>query len=247
MDDPKRSFRPELETSSLDEFRVTGEVDIRTVLRRLRDEGSPIGLFVDSPSSVTSQVIEIEPSFLDLEIGLDDGFSTGNRGWQRVITADEILCVAFVDGVKVQFRGRHEVVHVSGEQRLRMPLPSHIYRIQRREGYRVRPLHDDPVTCLVSLPEGSHKLDVLDFSVVGLALHFPRRLSPPSVGALLRDVRLRLPGPRILPCTLSVRRIAPHPGEEGFQVGCAYERLPPETARAVQRLVREVEQARRVR
>jgi c-di-GMP-binding flagellar brake protein YcgR len=241
--DELQKFRPEPETTKLDRFRITGTSEIRTVLRRISDEGCPVGLFVDSPSFVTSRVLAVEQDHLDMEV--DDGSSPYPRSWERVATADELVCVAFVDSVKVQFRTVGSLVESHGEKRLRLGLPQRVFRMQRREGYRVRPTREDPIWCVI--PQmGARPYEVLDLSVVGIALRLPMAETPPLLGTELRDAKLRMPGPRVLPCGLTVRRVVTGTPEFGHRLGCSLEGLTPDASRALQRLVMDIERAHRM-
>jgi c-di-GMP-binding flagellar brake protein YcgR len=116
--------------------------------------------------------------------------------------------------------------------------------MQRREGYRVRPTREEPIWCVI--PQLSARpYEVLDLSVVGVAVRVPPAETPPLVEAALRDVKLRMPGPRVLPCALVVRRVVSGTPDFGHRVGCSLEGLTPDGSRALQRLVMDIERAQR--
>lgn len=164
------------------------------------------------------------------------------RDRQDLVDEEALTGVALVDEVKVQLEAApRDLVARRGHLRLRLERPRVAHRIQRREGYRVRPLDGDPGVCHIRAEPGGRlvAVPVLDASVVGVALAFPLDQRPPPIGATLERCQLRLVAHQLVPCDLIVRRH--QRGERAIRVGCRLVPLSLAAEQCLQRTIMEIE------
>ncbi|MEQ1507240.1 MAG: PilZ domain-containing protein [Myxococcota bacterium] len=262
-------FRPEPDPAALASFRVPPE-DTRVHLQALIDRGLPLWVFPTTRAEdefVVSQLLAGEPGTdrtdrtdggeLLLEVGPDSR-------WDAMLAEPEVVIVAFVDQVKIQLAARPRVPldrsglaspaaalvdRGGGDRGWRLGWSGALYRIQRRDGFRIRPAEDDPVWCHVPVSGGRTAFRVIDVSVVGVALAFPVGTARPDLGTRIVGCRLQLPGtgagPQLLPCDLVVRQVADRPepglGAPVYRVGCAFEPMTLDLGRVVQRAMMDLE------
>jgi hypothetical protein len=225
---------PETDPALLAPYQVDGSSAVDTLIRSLIRRRTVVTLFGDTDPFST--VLEsYDGSTLDVAI---------SRSRQDAIESERLVAVSLVDDVKIQLSVRpRELVVVGGELRLRLERPSTVHRVQRRDGFRVKPRAGDPGLCHVRTEGGKVlRLPVLDVSVVGVALAVPRNHLVPAVGARLSRCQLHIVEDRLIPCDLVVRRHAVEP--QATRIGCQIEPLSVAAAQSLQRTVMEIELTR---
>ncbi|MCA3211956.1 MAG: flagellar brake protein [Burkholderiaceae bacterium] len=244
---------PEPDSPDLEPFMVYSRVEILAMLRQLGERGNLITCYFDQHDGFAVTVLlavnqEFEEAIFDLP--------GDTAALQRLLAADELVFVAFVGQIKLQFRARKaETTHHEGKPAIRVRLPREVLRLQRRDSFRVRTPIAKPATCLVPHPVGTtrndgprtyEQLKVLDLSVGGVALlTYPERFAL-TAGQALRDCYLDLPGIGQLAISLTVRHVDVVPdNEHARRCGCELVRLPPQARLMLQRYVNRVEAEQR--
>ena len=165
---------------------------------------------------------------------------------QRAIDYGRLVCVTKHHNIDIKFtctalkRARYQ-----GAQALAAPLPESLYRLQRREFFRVTMPSANPVYCQIPQPEGEPlALPVADLSVGGVGLLDRGG----SLGAQLREVMpdctMELPGFGTLATGLEVRNIVELPKKDGAsrrRIGCAFTGLNMEQSVLLQRYINQVQ------
>ena len=109
---------------------------------------------------------------------------------QTLLECDEATVVGYLDSVKLQF-DVHDLVLVHGNARAcsNCPSPREMYRFQRRNAFRVRPLdaHQRRWRACATrrCPRCELALRVLDVSIGGCALFLPDDVPPMDAGMLI--------------------------------------------------------------
>lgn len=178
-------------------------------------------------------------------------FEAPERGAELLglMAATELSAIASVEEVKVQF-DVHGATLVRGEgwSVIEAPLPDRIYRLQRRETFRMRAL---PGTTAVEFrhpawPEMRLALRVLDLSVQGCALLLPDDVPTIDAGVEIGGASLRLDALTRLDIRLRVLHLTSiRPGAAGVRIGCALEGLSPQIAHALQRWIDRLQRRHR--
>ncbi len=242
----QQQFTPETDPEQLHPFRVEGKIAIQALLRDLITRRALIALYAagNLQEFVVSQVLAYDDRHLDLD------FVTDSARRASILHAPRVIVIGSLDTIKVQFDVTDlAAVDTPKGPVLRCPLPVRLFRLQRRDAFRVRPLVSDPIYCHVRTGlDREQAFRVLDFSALGVAFALPKGLALPKPRDLLRHSRLEFSGSkRVIPCDLLVRNVADGAtGQDASRrIGCEFHHLPPEAAREVQIAVMEVEKKAR--
>lgn len=244
---------PEPQSPELEQFIVYSRVEIGAMLRRLSDANVPMNAYHDRTDGfAVTEVLQVLP---DDEAVIIDPPADPDAA-RRLLSAEHITFVAFVDNIKMQF-AVHGVAAASweGRQAMRIRLPESVLRLQRREFFRVRPPVSKPALCLIPYESAEEKkatrkfgkqqhfesLRVLDLSVGGLALlACPHALDLPR-GEKIEGCFLDLPGVGSINLSVVVRNLDPVVREDTRRLGCEFADLSPASRMALQRYVNKVE------
>lgn len=227
-------------------FRVTDRHEIVALLRQLRDGSVP--LVASTPDGAT---IGTELWSLDSHAGtLNFSADHGHPQLQRLLAADEVTAVGYLDSIKLQF-DLHDLVLVHGAQgcTLRAPLPEAVYRFQRRGAFRVRPLERHAPTARFrhpSIPDMALALRVVDISVGGCALFLPHDVPALAPGVAVNVVGVELDADTRFDAALRIQHISSLAPAEGVRAGCEWVRLDSDAQRALQRYINQTQKRRRL-
>lgn len=238
---------PEPDSPDLERFAVYARVEILGVLRQLLDNGVLITAYFGSDAGfAVTALLAVNPDFE--EVVFDN--PSDALALRRLLAAEAVTFVAFMDQVKVQFTARAaEATQFGGKGALRVRLPEQMLRLQRRDFFRVRPPLAKPPQCLVpSSDDGKQyeKLRVLDISTGGLAVViFPARFDLP-LAATIDNCFLDLPGVGSVGVGLKIRHVDPMPRDDkARRVGCEFVNLAPQARVLLQRYVNQLDAEQR--
>ncbi|MEZ4237092.1 MAG: PilZ domain-containing protein [Myxococcota bacterium] len=221
---------PEVDDDVLAQFRVDGTA-VDAVLRELVRRRTMVTLF-GAATPFTTTVEALGEGIMEAVLPL---------ACADAAEVQQLVAVALLDEVKVQLAVRPlGLVTRRGELRLRLTRPDVVHRMQRRHGFRVRPLAGEPFACHLRTPGGRRTVvPILDISVVGVALAFPPDERPPPVGAELGRCLLHLVERQLVPCDLVVQR---HEADaERTRVGCTLRPVSVAAEQALQRTIMDIE------
>ena len=238
------------QTDRLAEFRVDSPVEIAAILKQLSDANVMLSLSTPSGDSVMASVWAIEPSrdLLCLSVGGQEA------ALQRVLTSDEVVAVGYNESIKLQFDLEHLVL-VRGDSHLALNsgFPQRVFRFQRRDSFRVRPLMNSrPVATLRHPGKADLNLElrVLDVSIGGVALLLPDTEPPIAEGARISKALIALDGDTRFQVDLIVRRVSQvgedAKGTKGSRLGCEVVRLSGQDERSLQRYIDLTQRRRRM-
>jgi c-di-GMP-binding flagellar brake protein YcgR len=234
-----------------------------------RDESSAAPDLVTGPYAVRQLLEALSRSHAPLDIGISGqcrGWLTGwieavdaRTGWLRIAASpsDEapqagsrLSVKGRADGVEVNFEVEiveHERPSSASEALLRFLLPARAERLQRRGAYRIQAMRGGRLGELARRMNGSERRHaVLDLSGDGVGILVERN-NAPSPGDIWRNCRLEIDQEAPIPCDLTVRTLQALPHGNSLRVGCAFERLPAEVRRSVERYVIDFQRAARGR
>jgi flagellar brake protein len=252
--------QPEPNIEILSNFDITSRVECLAILEKLRADGSLLSVCsLDDPSEViVTQLLSIDAQSgrIAFELSHVDAHTNFIARHRKAIV------VAIEEKIKLQFIATE--IELGQDERTPLLLadfPESIYRIQRREAFRVRPLATHPATCLMPMQARRHVLPdnqsasaapalfdalVLDVSVGGLSLELLDFNKDFELGDILEDCFLHLPGQTAFRCTLKLCYIGtPHLKARSYRIGAHFEDLSSESERAIQRYVNAVEISRK--
>lgn len=231
----------------LDAFRLTSPTEIASVLRLLQDASTLVNLNAPQGSVYTTTLWTADAHRGALSFAAD----AGDPQLQSVLQADEAVVVAYLDNVKIQFDVGHLVL-VRGARScaLTTTYPRELFRFQRRESYRVRPLlRDAPVARLnhPMIPDMALALRILDLSVGGCALLLPQDVPMLEPGVLVNRVQFELDATTRFETGLRLHHVTSiHAESTGVRLGCELVRVSQDAERTLQRYVDQTQKRRRV-
>jgi c-di-GMP-binding flagellar brake protein YcgR len=222
------------------DFRIGGHLAVRAILRELAGRHVLVTLYADGRRDAFAITRLTHVGNAEIEFDL-----TGQEPFVRTVaTARDVAGVAFPGQVKTQFRlEAFTVTEVPEGTVLRAHLPLELYRIQRRDAFRVRPPVSDAACCVRRLPPDSEvRYPLLDLSAGGASVLLPADEPVPAIGTIWPHCRLEAAGNRVIPCDLAVRHVDEHPSGSGsHQLGVAFHAMPGEVLRRIQVYVIDIE------
>lgn len=229
------------------EFRVEHPREQLDLLRQLRDGGHPVGLNAPGGLNLSTQLWALDEHRQRLNFRIDNGAPQ----WQAMVQADEVVAVAYLDSIKLQF-DLHDLMLVHGAQTstLQAAWPAELYRLQRRRAYRVRPPERARPQAELrhpSLPDMLLRLRVVDVSIGGCALLVPHDVPALQPGTRVAGVRLALDLDTRFDAGLVLQHVSDIlPGQQGVRIGCEWLDLPGPAQRSLQRYIDQTQKRRRL-
>jgi flagellar brake protein len=229
------------------DFRVESPAERLRLLKQLCDGSIPVMLSTPQGSSVTSQLWSLDAGHDQLNFSAD----AADVHMQRLAQSEEVVAVAYLDSVKLQFDLCDPVlVHGANASALRARMPGMIYRFQRRSSFRVRSFERHAPKARLrhpSMPDMQLSLRIVDVSAGGCALSLPDDVPALQPGSSLRGVRVELDGDTCFDATLRLQHVSALQGSDaGMRLGCEFLELDGPAQRALQRYIDHTQQRRRL-
>ncbi|MFT4099673.1 MAG: flagellar brake protein [Burkholderiaceae bacterium] len=232
---------PETDERFLAPYRIDGAVPIKALLRELIAKRAFIAIYSgdDLEDFVISQIVAYDDQVVELD------FVTDEARQQSVGAAGQVIVIGLLETVKVQFAlDGTQLVHGASGPLIRASLPACVYRIQRRDAFRVRPRTADSFSVVVRQPQGGERAyRIIDFSATGLAFAIPPGEALPREGSVHPFSRVESPGMAPIPCELIIRHVSAGLRSENgaHRIGCEFHRMDSEASRALQMVVIDLE------
>lgn len=232
--------------AKLDEFRVTASREIGAALLALSDRKVPLTLHAaEGEGAYTTILWSVELDHARLGFWAD----VNDPRVQTLVDRRQATAVGHLDNVKLQFDLR-DIALVRGNpvSVLRCPAPHELFRFQRRDAYRIRPLmKDQPNVRLVhpDLDAAPIQLRIIDVSLGGCALHLPDDLPILQGGAVLRQVEIELDGDTAFTVDLRIVNVCPVGSNAvGMRLGCEFVAPGGDVLRVLQRFIDDAQKRR---
>lgn len=176
---------------------------------------------------------------------------------QHALAADLLTLTASLDRIKIQFRlARPSLMTWNKKAAFYAPLPNSLLRLQRREFFRVATPKINPLRCKLPTRHANGGVEVLDLPLFdisggGLSLIGSAHLAEKfSLGELLHDCRLEIPGENVLSVNLRIREILKletPSGEHQLRLGCEFTALPGTRLALIERFITRLEREQKVK
>ena len=223
---------------ALEEFRISSPRDVGTLLKQLLDGAIVLSLHSSDGSVFRSAIWTMDSARATIGFNADPN----DTAMQAVLHSHEIVVVGYLDSVKVQFDVRHPVlVHGNRASVLSCPFPREMYRFQRRNAFRVRPLIRTAPVARLRHPDqqdGEVVLRVIDLSIGGCALFLPADVPMLNAGVTLGGVRMDLDEDTKLTVDLRLQHVTSiNSDARGVRLGFEFLRPNGDTVRTLQRFI----------
>jgi c-di-GMP-binding flagellar brake protein YcgR len=224
--------------ADLDEFRVTGPRDIQGLIKQLLDGSVQLSLHAGDGSVYTTALWTMDSARATMGFNADPA----DPALRSVLGSGETVVVGYLDNVKLQFDLQGlMLVHGNRASVLSCAMPREMYRFQRRNAFRVRPLmRSSPVAkmCHPEVPKLEVALRVMDISIGGCGLFLPDDVPAMKVGALISGVRIELDPDTKLDVILRLRHVtAINADARGVRLGFEFARPGGDSQRILQRYI----------
>jgi c-di-GMP-binding flagellar brake protein YcgR len=233
---------PEATAPELERYWLYSKFEIDALIARLCDERVPMTVYWgrDGEFAVT-QIMKVDAVRNEVQFDLP----SQPLQQSQLLDAVELVCVAFIESVKLQFTVEAPRRSSSGGfPTFVSALPDRVLRLQRREYYRVRTPENLSASCLVPYSGDQaqyESLRVLDVSVGGLAmLAYPRHFDPSVVNVIDRCY-LDLPGVGTVTVRMRVAHVATSADGQSRRCGCEFVDLSPQARMMLQRYVHRLD------
>ncbi len=231
----------------LDEFHITAPVELAAMLKQLLDANVVLNLNAPNGTAVAVTLWTV-----DAERGVIS-FSADAQSpqLQALIECNEAVAVGYLDSVKLQFDLQGLLlVHNGRTSAISCGYPRDMFRFQRRNGYRVRPLlRHTPSARLLHpmLRDMPLTLRVLDVSIGGCALFLPDDVPMIEPGVLLNGVELQLDADTRISTPLRLQHVTSLQHDAGgVRLGCEMVNAGSDSLRALQRYIDQTQKRRRL-
>jgi c-di-GMP-binding flagellar brake protein YcgR len=226
-------------SEGLDEFRITSPRDVGMLLKQLLDGAVVLSLHGSDGNVFRSAIWTMDSARATIGFNADPN----DPAMQSLLHSQQaIVVVGYLDSVKVQFEVRHPVlVHGNRASVLSCPFPREMYRFQRRNAFRVRPLMRSAPVARLRHPDQQDAelaLRIIDLSIGGCALFLPADVPAISAGVQLGGVCMDLDDDTKLVVTLRLQHVTSIDNEgRGVRLGIEFVRPNGDTVRTLQRFI----------
>lgn len=231
----------------LDEFRISAPREIVAMLKQFQDGNVLLNLNGSNGAMLSTTLWSLDPARGQLSFSADAGAPVT----QRLIECDEAVAVGYLDSIKIQFDVQSLVlVRGAGGSAISARMPRELFRFQRRNSFRVRPLLRSSPMARVRHPaiaEMQLALRVIDVSIGGCALFLPEDVPPIQPGMVMNQVQLDLdPDTRVVADLRLQHATVLNPEARGARMGCEFVKLGSDAERTLQRFIDQTQKRRRL-
>lgn len=234
------------EAGGLDDFRITARPELLAMLKRLADGSVLVNLNGSDGTVYTTTLWAVDTHRDVLSFSAD----LMNTQVEALVEAEDAVAVAYLDSIKLQFDIQGLVMVRGGTTCvLNCAMPREMFRFQRRQSYRVRPLLRSTPTAHLrhpEIPDMQLALRVLDLSIGGCALFLPDDVPPLPPGVSVNGVHLELDADTRLPVTLRLQHVTSlNPDSRGVRLGCEIGCGSSDVMRSLQRYIDQTQKRQR--
>ncbi len=231
-------------------FRVESKLDIVRVLREISRDGTMVTAFYNEGRDQTITTL--------LRVIADKGLlvlekSQSSLDNKRMLASEKVYFEGRPNQVLVRFRVEGlSLAKLQGDSVFVAKLPEYIYRVQRREFFRISTSFKDPLTCQIPLGKSSIVLELADISVGGLSLNDPDFVFPEEdvePESELAECVLHIPDYGDIKVNLELRNMFNRTirGKEIRRIGFAYTNLTAAQMTAIQRYINRIQIANKAK
>jgi len=230
-------------------YQVDSDVEVAYVLRGLARSKAVVTAHVGGSKefAVTAVLdVDVQTNVVTLDASANQELN------QRLVDSSPVRFISNDEGVRVQFQAlKVESALFQGRPALRITIPRSLYKMQRREYFRIPTPILSPVKC--SIPQGEEQvleMPLSDISLGGICLAGEFGEDPPALGTILERCSIRLGSIGMLRIDLCVRNsylIALRNGTHSRRTGCQFLTISPQQEAMVQRFIILLEQQRKAK
>jgi c-di-GMP-binding flagellar brake protein YcgR len=236
-----------LAPGALDDFRISNPREIAALLRQFQDGNELLNLNGSHGGMLTATLWSVDPVKGRISFSAD----AQAPATQQIVDSQEAVVVGYLDSIKVQFDLANLVlVRGPSGSSIGASFPRELFRFQRRNAYRVRPLMRSTPVARMRHPviaEMPLALRVLDVSIGGCALFLPEDVPALQPGTLMNRVQVDLDADTRFSVDLRLQHVtSAHQESRGVRLGCEFVNAGSDALRALQRFIDQTQKQRRM-
>jgi len=235
------------------EYESTSFTEMLAILRGMGEAGSLVTLYFNQGDDfLLTSLIQVSPDGKTIIFDYGSDMEVNRKALQ----AKKINCVSSKERVKIQFSlNGVRPVEFEGRTAFLSDVPDSLFRLQRREYYRLTTPMANPLRAIIPVPhkDGSIKTlqaVVFNISCGGICLVVPPGGVPPKMDKEFSGVSINLPSIGIITFDTQVRNIYDITTSDGKilqRVGCEFIKLPGPMMKLIQRYIVLIAHERKAR
>ncbi len=221
-----------------DQYRITAPREIDFFLQSLVKNTSRIALYAsESNDFILTTLLKVDTKGLWLEQSKNPHENT------RLLKNHKLIFVSSHAQIKLQFVSEKATTATyEGQAAFFLPFPKSIYRLQRREYYRLTAPVEDPLSCVIPHAEKSafHEATIMDISGGGVGLTCAEQDTLLVPGKRYQNCQISLPDIGELYSTIEVKNLIVLSTSDGRtlrRAGCEFKDLDGTATIMLQRYV----------
>lgn len=235
-----------LSSESDDQYRITSAREIEFILQSIAQRASRIALYYsENDDFILTGLLGVDSSGLWLEQSQNANTNT------LIPRSHNLIFVSSHGQVKVQFTSdRVNASTYKGQAAFFLPMPKSIYRLQRREYYRLTTPVADPLLCVIPKDQGEeshHEVTIMDISGGGVGLTCEEQDTVLVPGQTYENCQIDLLDIGEFVGTIEVKNLvvlSTSKGETVRRAGCEFKNLDGTSTALLQRYVTNMQRTK---
>lgn len=226
--------------------RISSASEIKFVMNYIAEKGNRVALYYGNENDfILTTILAADDTGLWLE---ESPNASDNR---RVAESNRLVFVSSHLQIKVQFYASHASrVAYQGRPAFYLPLPDSLYRLQRREYFRLMTPMMNPLRCVIDARETPKKkpleFTIMDISCGGVGLTCMKSDTTLIPGSSYPGCQIELPGLGMIKGTIVVKNLVSLTSQSGSmhrRAGCEFKDLDGPSTILLQRYVTNMQRA----
>jgi c-di-GMP-binding flagellar brake protein YcgR len=230
-------------TEDLEQYQVRSRREIGALLRSLKDSNQFVQMaFGDGADAVVTSVLHVDEQ--DSLVVVD--CAPGRLQNERIVASERVSFETMLERIRILFSTEEiQACDYDGRPAFCFPIPASLYRLQRRQHYRVR-----TPRCIIEMPMPGQPTPVTVSAVVqnvsagGIGIVDEKKLLDQTIGRVYEKCRILFPGSAPIEGSLEIRNsqeVSVGGGKTIRRLGCLFVNLPSPMLAAVQRYIIKLE------
>ena len=234
-------------------YETTSPTETLAILRSMREAGSLITFYFNGSNDLLlTSLLEVSPDGKTMIFA----YSSNMEMNRKALQSDEIKCISSKERAKIQFiLNGVKSVKYEGRDAFQGDVPDSLFRLQRREYYRLTTPMANPLRANIPLPQADGSIRTVPAVVFNISCGGICLVVPPGGVALKMDAQfagasINLPNVGMINFDIRVRNIYDITASNGKilkRVGCEFIKLSGAMMKQIQRYIIQVERERKER
>jgi c-di-GMP-binding flagellar brake protein YcgR len=230
-------------TEDIEQYQVRSRREIIALLRSLKESSQFVQMgYGDGADAVVTSVLQVDEEAMLVVVDC----APGRLQNERIAASERVSFETMLERIRILFSTEQiQACDYDNRPAFCFPIPASLYRLQRRQYYRVRtprciveiPMQDQPTPMTVSAI-------VQNVSAGGIGIVDEKKLLDQTTGRVYEKCRILFPGSPPIEATLEIRNsqeVSVGGGKTIRRLGCLFVKLPSPMLAVVQRYIVRLE------